>query len=75
MLKYYEFCPKCQGIRSMSVSIALKKVTGSSGLREILVNHYYCDTCSSFVFSQSSAEEAQRQPARHYVTEPAGSLH
>jgi len=74
MLKYYEFCPKCQGIRSMSVSISLKKVAGPSGLQEILVNNYYCDTCSSYVFSQNSEEEAQRQPARHCVMEPARSL-
>lgn len=71
MLKYYEFCPKCQGIRSMSVTIALKKVPGPTGVREILVHNYHCDSCSTFVFSQAGTEI---QTEGYFEVQPAGPM-
>jgi hypothetical protein len=50
MFSPYEFCPNCQGLRKMSVSIALKTIRDVQGVEsDVLMVRYHCDTCLSFV--------------------------
>lgn len=75
MLKYYEFCPKCQGTRRMGTSVALKTVPGhSGGMHEILVTLYHCETCGTFIYSRSETEEVEMQTAGYVEIEPAWPL-
>lgn len=72
MLRYYEYCPKCDGIRSMSVSIALKKVAGPAGTqREILVRNYHCDTCDTYVSSAASDEATENELVGYFEQVPS----
>jgi hypothetical protein len=58
MHRYYEYCAKCDGIRSLVVSIALKKVAAADGsLQEILDRNYHCETCDSFIYSAMDRTE------------------
>lgn len=52
MIRQYEFCPKCQGVRLMSMSISICRVTTVVGkIKESLILNYHCETCNSFVRS------------------------
>jgi hypothetical protein len=58
MHRYYEYCAKCGGIRSLVVSIGLRKVpTADGGIEEILVRNYHCETCDSFIYSATDLTE------------------
>jgi hypothetical protein len=58
MHRYYEYCAKCDGIRSLVVSIALRKVATADGsIEEILVRNYHCETCDSFIYSAMDRQE------------------
>jgi hypothetical protein len=53
MYKHYEYCPHCQGIRSTTLSVALKKLPDPDGVEsDYLVFNYHCDTCLTFLRTQ-----------------------
>lgn len=50
MYSQYEYCPKCQSGRRMSVSIAIRTIDDAQGDdREVLMIRYHCESCLSFV--------------------------
>jgi hypothetical protein len=50
MVRHYEYCPNCQSIRSMSVSIALQQTsTPDQTDDEVLVMNYHCESCMTFI--------------------------
>jgi hypothetical protein len=50
MNRKYEFCPHCQGIRRMNVSISLKRIGPTDNESdEILMLNYQCDSCFSYI--------------------------
>lgn len=50
MNQEYEFCPNCQGIRRMGVTISLKSTGQTQDENDqILMLNYHCETCFSFV--------------------------
>lgn len=53
MYKHYDYCPRCQGIRSTTLSVSLKKKPSPTGVKtDLLVFNYHCDTCLAFIRSQ-----------------------
>jgi hypothetical protein len=59
----YEYCPKCDGIRSASVSVSLLRVPGRRGKsEEILMLNYHCETCQSFI-CQAPYEDSMKHAA------------
>lgn len=60
MYKHYEYCPHCQGIRSTTLSVSLKKLSDPSGAKnEYLVFNYHCETCLTFIRSQEKEMSAE----------------
>ena len=63
MFRSYEYCPKCQGIRRVAISISFKELPGpeggatDQGVTTILMNNYHCDTCSAFLYSEPVTHE------------------
>lgn len=63
MFRSYEYCPKCEGIRRVAVSISFKEIPGpegdasEKGLTTILMNNYHCDTCSTFLYNEPMPNE------------------
>jgi hypothetical protein len=62
MYKHYEYCPHCQGIRSTTLSVSLKKLPDPDGVEsDYLVFNYHCDTCLTFIRSQEKEMYAELQ--------------
>jgi hypothetical protein len=51
MVERMEFCPKCNGNRRMVVSLGLMPIDICEGLEDILLFHYHCASCNSYVRS------------------------
>jgi hypothetical protein len=67
MRKHLEYCPKCQGIRSTSISVSLKKVVNLGETYEVLNLNYHCNACLSFIRSADQdvpdcVEDGSRMP-------------
>ena len=72
MLRYYEYCSNCKGIRVMGVSISLRKTVGAEGIpKEILVRNYHCQTCDTFVSSVFEGETETAELAAFFELEPS----
>ena len=53
MIERMEFCPKCNGIRKMSVTLGMMPVESEKGPEEILLYHYHCTSCNAYVGSKT----------------------
>ena len=48
-----EFCPKCQTLRTMTVSISRREEVDAEGnKKEIVTKNFHCEICHSFVRSE-----------------------
>ena len=48
-----EFCPRCQTIRAMNVTISKQKQKTEENLsQEVTIKSFHCHTCHSFVKSE-----------------------
>ena len=60
-----ELCPKCQTLRTMTVTISRREEVDSEGNKqEIVTRSFHCETCRSFVRSEDIEveEEAETKP-------------
>lgn len=58
MVKPREFCPRCQALRNMAVTVRQPEETDSQEQTEgKVVRIYHCETCGSFVRSESTEGE------------------
>lgn len=53
MLERMEFCPKCKGIRKMSLTLGLVPINSPQGPDVSLLYHYHCTSCNSYVGSKT----------------------
>lgn len=52
MLRRYEYCTQCKGLRTVSTSISLRNVLRPGGTEEkVIFYNYHCDACLSFLLS------------------------
>ena len=66
----YDYCPKCDGVRCMSVSVSLNKVPGGRGeIEEVLMVNYHCEICQTFV-CQVPYEEINKAEPFAWSTRP-----
>ena len=57
-MRPYDYCPRCQGIRTMSVSIAFKNSSSESQEeQEMLILNHQCETCLLFIRSTTLTGE------------------
>ncbi len=79
MVQMYEFCPKCQGIRSASATIGLQKTVHPDGLEgERVLLNLHCDACNTYIRSFIIVEEpevTQTNPIPLYVSPEEQTLH
>ena len=62
-----EWCPRCQALRSVSVSTSQRQVTDAHGKTlQIATNSYTCETCGATLRS-----EDVEQPSRDDLDESA----
>lgn len=61
-----EFCPKCQTIRNMQVSQRREKEIDPDGrVREVVKRIYQCETCNSFVRTETITELKDKPSDEH----------
>jgi hypothetical protein len=53
MLERMEFCPKCNGIRKMSLTLGMMPVGSEDGPEVTLLYHYHCTSCNAYVGSKT----------------------
>ena len=53
MLERMEFCPKCNGIRKMSLTLGLMPTNSQQGPDGSLLYHCHCTSCNSYVGSKT----------------------
>lgn len=58
MWECQEFCPRCQTLRTMRISVSRRSETGVNDQTKIMATRsFHCDTCLAFVRSEEIAEE------------------
>ena len=69
-----EFCPHCDCRRELDVSLGLAAVNSPNGIEEVLLYHYYCASCNTYVRSTTldnqeyiSPKEAALFPISEYA--------
>ena len=66
MYSQFEYCPKCDAERPVSVTIAIKNTSDLEGDEsEVLMIRYHCESCLSFI-RQIPLHDEQIQRA-HYA--------
>lgn len=71
MQRRHDFCPKCQGIRSMSVSVSLRTTVTPQGSKEELIYNLHCDTCRGFVGRFVAGGEEERRSSGFIELRPS----
>ncbi len=51
MNKPIEFCPNCNGKREIDLSLGMVTYNNLEGTEDILLYHYHCASCNSYVRS------------------------
>jgi len=51
MRRPIEFCPHCDCGRELDVSLGIAAVNTPDGIEEVLLYHYYCASCNSYLRS------------------------
>lgn len=60
MLQPKEYCPRCQAVRNMTVSVSRREGVDSKGNRKtILTKSFHCETCHSFVRSEDTEDTGE----------------
>lgn len=57
MNKPIELCPNCNGKRELDLSLGLITYNNLEGTEDILLYHYHCDSCNSYVRSTTMNHE------------------
>ena len=51
MTKIIEFCPQCECYRELCPSLGLRTIINSEGKEDLLLYHYHCEACNTYVKS------------------------
>jgi len=64
MFERMEFCPKCNGIRKMSVSLGMMPIADNGGPDVVLVYYFQCTACNSYIGSKAVDFEESNTAAK-----------
>lgn len=67
MNKPIEFCPNCNGKREMDLTLGLMTHNNLEGDEDILLYHYHCASCNSYVRSTTKNHEEYISPDEFVV--------
>lgn len=62
-----ELCPNCNGRRELDLSLGLITHENIEGVEDILVYHYHCASCNSYVRSTTMDHEGYTSPDESMV--------
>jgi len=72
MSSEYEYCPKCQRIQRLNISLSLKRITDDAGKEtDLLLLNYHCEICQGFIYQKPLWGEEQSEAVKFIESEPA----
>lgn len=67
-----EFCPQCQAIQNMNVSLSFVEIVDKEkGTQEALFLNYHCFVCRSLVYRESVSSQVEGQRTADAVRWPS----